>query len=146
MNNFQQNQGWQSSGNSYGYVPPIQPSYQTQMQPQVTTNVALVTSLEEAKYRANGRNMDLVFFNQNKDEFYRIKVDSEGVKSWATFPFIAPNQPNATPVTYEDLAKLNERIMQLEAVVTQMQSMPKTAPRSGKKKVGEVIEDGELDG
>ena len=144
MNNSQFNgTGWVTPGYSSPSYPPMNPvNYPAQ--PQVNTNILLVTSLEEAKYKTNGRNMDFVFFNQNKDEFYRVKTDNEGVKSWTTFPFIAPNQADNTPATVGDLKLLSDRLMQLETAFMQAGNRP-VQKAQAKKKIEEV-ENNELNG
>jgi hypothetical protein len=84
-------------GNMYGYQQPA-------------TNVTFVTSIEEALYRANGRNCDMVFFDQDKPIFYRVKVDMEGRKSCAQFSF-ANNQAAQEQMSYE---QLDARLKKLE--------------------------------
>lgn len=80
--------------------------------PQPFSNVYKVTSAEEAVMRTNQRNSDMVYFDQDKNLFYRVKVDMDGRKSYATFTYTIP-EPQA-PVTNLDLNSLNERISKLE--------------------------------
>lgn len=84
-------------------------------QHQLNTNVIYVTSLEEALIKTNMRNSDMIYFNQNKNEFYRIKVDMEGRKSWAAFPYSSPDSEDNTPATKADILALSARIEELEA-------------------------------
>lgn len=78
---------------------------------QITSNIFRVVSLEDAIMRTPSRPCDMVYFNQDCDEFYRVKVDLYGKKSWATFPFTSPTQNHEMPVTraeYDALvAKVN---------------------------------------
>lgn len=149
-NNFQfpNNQGWQPQpmyGNFARQTQPPMPTYG--MQPQPTTNINLVTSIEEALYRANIRNADLVFFNQDKDVFYRVKVDMEGKKTWAAFPYTAENQPDSTPVTKGDLKLILDKLETVEAALMQSKTVsPEAKTASRKRKVEEVADNGELDG
>ena len=79
------------------------------------TNVLRVTSLEEAIMKTNARGGEMVYFNQSKDEFYNVRVDMNGNKSWQVFSYCIPN-PNANiPVTRADLDGVLERLAKLEA-------------------------------
>lgn len=125
--NQQQNSGWNQ--------PRQYPSYP---QYRLNTNAIFVTSLEEALVKTNDRNSDVIYFHQDKNEFYRVKVDAEGRKSWATFIYALPNQDDSTPATKADMRALLARIEALENL-----KEPKVAVKSKKK---EVIENGESDG
>ena len=81
---------------------------------QPFTNVTFVMSLEEALFRASQRNSDMVFFNQDKTVFYRVKVDADGKKSWLEFTYTLANQEDNTPVTRKDIQSLQERLTALE--------------------------------
>lgn len=116
-----------TQANSWMQQQP-QPQYGYVQQYKPVTNVSIVTSLEEALIKTTERNSDMVHFHQDKNEFYRVKVDNEGRKSWAAFPYNAPNQNDNTPATKADIKALIERIEALE----------------GNKK--EVIENAEPDG
>lgn len=83
-------------------------------QSQLTSNVATVTSLEEAIMRTTNRNSDMVYFHQDKNVFYRVKVDMEGRKSWASFNYSIPDPNTETPATKADIAELMRRIERLE--------------------------------
>ena len=77
---------------------------------QVTSNIFRVVSLEDAIMRTPSRPCDMVYFNQDHDEFYRVKVDLYGKKSWATFPFTAPVQNTVVPVTREEYDALVAKV------------------------------------
>ena len=78
------------------------------------TNVNLVTSLEEALMRTNMRNSDMVYFHQDQNVFYRVKVDQDGRKSWMQFNYQMPD-PNANvPATKADLLDIENRLRRLE--------------------------------
>lgn len=81
---------------------------------QMNTNVYRVTSLEEAIMRTTARPSDMVYFNQDKDEFYRVKVDIEGKKCWATFMFTAPKPIQPVPVDSSEIEALKERLRIIE--------------------------------
>lgn len=109
--------------NTYSYnTPPQRNSWGQQhtynsytTQPRLNSNVVVVTSLEEALIRTSECNSDMVYFHQDKNEFYRIKVDSEGRKSWAAFPYSLHNQEDTTPATKADIRDLITRVEALEA-------------------------------
>ena len=83
----------------------------------MTTNVIRVTSLDEAIMRTTKCPSDMVYFNQDKDEFYNVKLDYDGRKTWATFPYALPNPDMNTPASRADLALLTERIVALESKI-----------------------------
>lgn len=89
--------------------------YGTNMYSPITTNIVRVTSLDEAIMRTTKRPSDMVYFNQDKDEFYNVKLDYDGRKSWATFPYALPNPDANTPASRADLTALADRIAALEA-------------------------------
>lgn len=126
-----QNNNWGQPRQYSGYVPQPQPQY------RFNTNAAFVTSLEEALIKTTERNSDMIYFHQDKNEFYRVKVDLEGRKSWAVFQYILPTQEDNTPATKADIMALVARIEALEG-----SKDTKVAPR--KKK--EVTESAESDG
>lgn len=106
QNSFSQPWSNAQQYNSYGYLPntPQNPS----------SNISLVMSLEEAIYKSTVKNSDNVHFNQNVDEFYRVKVDSEGRKSWQIFPYGRADQNLNTPATKADILALSDRLDRLE--------------------------------
>ena len=126
-----QNNGWGQPRQYGGYTPPVQP------QPRLITNAIFVTSLEEALIKTTERNSDMIYFHQDKNEFYRVKVDMEGRKSWAAFPYNLPNQEDNAPATKADIQALAARIEALEG-----SKETKAAPKRRK----EAVENGESDG
>ena len=123
---------WTSPRGYQGYPAQTQPQY------RLNTNAAFVTSLDEALIKTNDRNSDMIYFHQDKNEFYRVKVDAEGRKSWAIFAYTLPDQENTSPATKADILALVARIEALEAA---KEAKP---PQKAKKK--EVVENGESDG
>lgn len=126
-----QSNGWGQPRQYGGYNMPMQP------QPRLVTNAIFVTSLEEALIKTNERNSDMIYFHQDKNEFYRVKVDAEGRKSWAAFPYNLPSQEDNTPATKADIQALVARIEVLEC------AKEIKAPAKRKK---EVVENGESNG
>lgn len=127
------NQGWQQP------VYPASPYYAPQ-QPTCNTNIMYVTSPEEALIRTDRRNSDVVYFDQDKNVFYRVRVDMDGRKSWAQFSYNTPNAETTAPATKEDILQLSERITRLEEL-----QESKNIPRK-KKPEGGGVANGELDG
>lgn len=91
-------QGW---SNQYSWQRP-------------STNVILVTGIEEALMKSVDRNSDYVYFNQDKPVFYRVKVDGEGRKAWQEFPYSQPDPSASMPVTRADFEALNVRLRAIE--------------------------------
>ena len=102
MDNYNSNV-WSNTGNYNSYT--VQPF----------SNVYKVTSCEEAVMRTNQRNSDMVYFDQDKNVFYRVKVDMDGRKSYATFTYTIPEP--IIPVTNSDFNALSERITRLEKML-----------------------------
>lgn len=84
--------------------------YQNQ---QPFTNIVYVMSLDEALMKADRRPSDMVFFHQDRNEFYRVKVEMDGRKTWATFPYSIPEQTDV-PVVKKEFDALVARISALE--------------------------------
>ena len=95
---------------SYTGISPI-------VSQHISTNVIKVTSLEEAIMQTNRRPCDMVYFNQDKDEFYNVKIDYDGRKTWAVFTYTVPNLDASTPASKADIASLIARVDALEAKV-----------------------------
>ena len=136
MNNTGYNYGNPAQNNNWGQQRQFG-GYASQPQPQyrLITNAIFVTSLEEALIKTTERNSDMYYFHQDKFEFYRVKVDMEGRKSWAIFHYNAPNQEDSIPATKADILALTERLEALESA-----KEVKVAPRSKKKEVTENVE------
>lgn len=103
-------QNW-NNASSYG-MPPYNS--------QLVSNIVYVTGPEEAVMRATQRNSDGVYFDQNKPVFYRVKVDFDGRKTWAAFPYNVDNvDNNATgPVSREEFAALVNEVKELKSKLT----------------------------
>ena len=121
MDNFNQNVHNSSMLNNYSYNPYS--SYSNKYAPQISSNVLRVTTLEEAVMRTTVPGSDMIYFNQDKDEFYRVRVDFEGKKSWATFEYTSPNNLNNSPATKYDLELLSQRLAVLENKLLNKESL-----------------------
>lgn len=101
------NQNYSGAGvNNYGWPSP--------MSTQVNTNKIYVTSLEDALNRMASRGTEMVYFHQDSNEFYVVKTDFDGRKTWARFIYNVPNQDATIPATKADFNLLLERIEKLE--------------------------------
>lgn len=78
------------------------------------TNVLRVTSLDEAIMKTNARGSEMVYFHQNKDEFYVVRVDVNGNKSWQTFPYTVPNTAVNNTVNRAEFDALAAKLAELE--------------------------------
>lgn len=94
--------------------PPNQRNDWFQSYNQPVSNKIYVTSLEDALNRNAPRSSEMVYFHQDANEFYVIKTDYDGRKSWMRFPYSIPNQDSEIPATKADLNALMERIKRLE--------------------------------
>ena len=120
MDNFDYwNQPGRENYQNYG---SSQPSQFNSFNAQPTSNVFRVVSLEDAIMRTPSRPCDMVYFNQDRDEFYRVRVDVYGKKSWATFSFTTPEQKPSTPVTREEYEALVARVDALTGGVKNAES------------------------
>ena len=133
MNPTSFNYGTPGQNNSWGQ--PRQ--YVAQPQYRLNSNIIFVTSLEEALAKTIERPSDMMYFHQDKNEFYRVKVDADGRKSWATFPYNSPDPDENTPATKADIQGLVARIEALEA---------QKETKSVTKKKKEVIDNAESNG
>lgn len=93
--------------NQYGTIPGSQYSS------QVTSNIFRVVSLEDAILKTPGRPCDMVYFNQDRDEFYRVRVDMYGKKSWVTFTFNVPTSAPNSVVSREEFDALVAKVNSL---------------------------------
>lgn len=89
--------------NQYGYNNWDRPS----------TNIQYVTSLEEALSRSYARGSENVYFHQDQQVFYRVRVDADGRKYWQEFMY-ASNQIDNTPVVKQDLKYFEDRLSTIE--------------------------------
>ena len=107
MNNNYVNNGY---GIGAGYRSNMFNSYSP-----MNTNVARVTSLDEAIMQTTRRPSDMVYFNQDKDEFYNVKIDHDGRKTWATFTYTLPNPDANIPASRAEVMAIASRLEALEA-------------------------------
>ena len=109
--------------NNYGYNPNM--GFQSPMQ----SNAIFVTSLEEAIMKTVDRPSDMIYFNQNGEYFYRVKVDLDGRKSWAQYKYSLPDQNVEAPVTRADILNLENRLKDIESKL-QNREVPVDAEKS----------------
>lgn len=105
MNGFN---NYQYQGDSFNRSP-----FAAQQPIRPISNIIFVTSLEEALYQTKDRCSDMMYVHQTQPVFYRVKVNAEGQKTWAEYPYIVPNQENNNPVTRADLQALEAQIVEL---------------------------------
>lgn len=91
-------------------------TFQSQQMTYPFSNVAYVTSLEEALIRTTQFNSDMIYFNQDRNEFYRVRVDTNGRKSYLTFVYSLPEQMTQTN-NDANYASLVARIEALEKLI-----------------------------
>ena len=90
------------------------PSYPFNGRGNASSNIILVTSLEEALYRTTSIPSDMLYVHQTQPLFYRVKVDNEGRKTWSEYPYSVPNQDANTPVNKAEFNSLLKRFEELE--------------------------------
>lgn len=100
------------TGEQSWYNQPMTPMFSAFN--SMNTNVYKVTSLEEAIMKSNMRPSETVYFNQSKDEFYTVRVDVNGNKTWQTFVYMLPNTTSNTQISKSDFDALVERVLALE--------------------------------
>lgn len=81
---------------------------------RLNTNIQYTTSLEEALSRCNTRGTENVFFHQDQQIFYRIKVEQDGRKYWQGFQYGPITQIDNTPVVRQDLTVFEDRLKAIE--------------------------------
>ena len=87
MNSYNPNWGSQNWG-----TPSWDNRYST---PQSNTNKIYVTSLDDALSRPAPRGSEMVYFHQDANEFYVVKTDVDGRKSWMGFTYLVPRYAHA---------------------------------------------------
>lgn len=95
---------WNNYNNNYSSYGNRYPS---------NTNIQYVTSLEEALSRSNTPNTENVYFHQDAQIFYRVKVDYDGRKYWQEFSYNTKQVDNR-PLVRQDILELENRIRNLE--------------------------------
>lgn len=93
-----------------GYISAW-PQSNWNMQPR--TNKILVTSLDEAIAKSNERNSEIVYFHQSQPIIYIVKVDMNGVKSWAQLDYNTGHQDTNAPATKADIVSLTGKLEEL---------------------------------
>lgn len=106
------NSNYPMNGVQNWYVPTS--ATQHQYDGYGNTNVYKVTSLEEAIMKSNMRPSETVYFHQTKNEFYNVRVDINGNKSWQTFSYNVPNIVENVSISKADFDALAARIAALE--------------------------------
>ena len=81
---------------------------------QPVSNIILVTSIEEALFKSNTRNSDMVYFDQNRDVFYRVKVDLEGRKLWKEIPYGTSSTANSAVSANFNIDSFETRLTNIE--------------------------------
>lgn len=80
----------------------------------MNTNVYKVTSLEEAIMRSNMRPSETIYFHQSKNEFYNVRVDVNGNKTWQTFTYNVMGSSEPSVISREEFDKLVARVNALD--------------------------------
>ncbi len=95
MNN---NMYYPTSNNSFGMVATVK-------------NYISAPSLKDAIDMCRQPNSENIVFHESLPEFYNIRVDAGGNKTWATFPFtVAETVQNNAPVTRDEFNQLSAKI------------------------------------
>lgn len=113
-NNYNWNTAPQSGSQSWYRSNPY--GYTNNVNNGINTNVYKVTSLEEAIMRSNAFPSENVYFNQSKNEFYNIRVDVNGNKTWQTFVYNVAGSDDTAPVTRAEFDALAAKVAALEPV------------------------------
>ncbi len=113
-NNFDQNWGQTNYG---GYSS--QPRYGST---PMNSNIIRVISLEDAIMRTNTRGSDMLYVDQDKDRFYRVRVDYEGNKTWGEFTFSSSQNNQFATASRADVEALEKRLESLEKLITAKQT------------------------
>lgn len=106
------------------YAPPASgmPGTNSQPQqsryvPQYNSNIIRVMSLEEALMRNNVPGSENVYFDQDRDVFYRVRTEWDGRKLFGTFSYGAEQPVQAPPAPVPDLTAFETRLKALEEKV-----------------------------
>lgn len=115
---FGNNQNGMNGYPQNGYPQPnFSQQYPSQYVPQYNTNIIRVMSLDEAIMRNNARGSENIYFDQDRDVFYRVRTEWDGRKVYGTFsysvyqPEQAPQAPQAPVV---DFSALEARVKAIE--------------------------------
>lgn len=116
-----------------GYQQPSQMPQQTFQQPPqmpYKTNKLVVTSLDEAMMRSSELNSDTVYFDQNKDVLYNVKVDSRGYKTCDTYKVSKADAADSNTSNNEILAiktNMTELSNRVDMLTSKLQELLKPA-------------------
>lgn len=122
------NNNYPMTGAQNWYAPiPTQPQFDG----YGNTNVYKVTSLEEAIMKSNMRPSETVYFHQTKNEFYNVRVDVNGNKSWQTFAYNVPNTVENASISKADFDALTARIAALEGKLIADKEVPNNVEPNG---------------
>lgn len=116
------------SGMQNWYNPTVT---QPQQDSYGNTNVYKVTSLDEAIMKSNVRPSETVYFNQSKNEFYNVRVDVNGNKTWQTFVYNIPNSTENMPVTRGDFDTLVAKVTAIENKIATEKELTEDAKSNG---------------
>lgn len=116
FNNF--NQYNQPMSGNFQNSPNPQPQ-QSRYVPQYNSNIIRVMSLDEALMRNNVPGSENVYFDQDRDVFYRVRTEWDGRKLFGTFSYgiEQPVQTPSAPVPVPDLTAFETRLKALEEKV-----------------------------
>ena len=114
FNNFNQySQPMQGNFSGNSTMTSQQPSRYV---PQYNSNIIRVMSLDEALMRNNVPGSENVYFDQDRDVFYRVRTEWDGRKLFGTFSY-GPEQPVASVPSAPDLNAFETRLKALEEKV-----------------------------
>ena len=114
FNNFNQySQPMQGNFSGNSTMTSQQPSRYV---PQYNSNIIRVMSLDEALMRNNVPGSENVYFDQDRDVFYRIRTEWDGRKLFGTFSY-GPEQPVAPVAPAPDFNAFETRLKALEEKV-----------------------------
>ncbi len=119
---------------NYSQINSVNNGYQQppQMPPQMPykTNKLVVTSLDEAMMRSSELNSDTVYFDQNKDVLYNVKVDSRGYKTCDTYKVSKADAADSNTSNNEILAiktNMTELSNRVDMLTSKLQELLKPA-------------------
>lgn len=132
FNNWPSNYSQINSVNNGYQQPPQMPQQTFQQPPQMPykTNKLVVTSLDEAMMRSSELNSDTVYFDQNKDVLYNVKVDSRGYKTCDTYKVSKADAADSNTSNNEILAikaNMTELSNRVDMLTSKLQELFKPA-------------------
>ena len=98
-----------------GYSQPnFSQQYPSQYVPQNNTNIIRVMSLDEAIMRNNTRGSENIYFDQDRDVFYRVRTEWDCRKVYGTFSYSVYRPEQAPQAPAVDLLALEARVKAIE--------------------------------